>query len=96
MMTATAFSIDLRVMMSRGRRFALTASNKTRADSAADTVFSSSGLAIVDEYINDIPNASNDDDMVFAVNMPPHEPVVGQALRSMPSKSSSDIFPAVN
>ena len=43
-----------------------------------------------------MPSASNDDDIVFAVYMPPHAPTVGQALRSMPSKSSFDILPAVN
>ena len=42
-----------------------------------------------------MPSASNDDDIVFAVYMPPHEPTLGQALRSMPSKSSFDILPAV-
>ena len=34
--------------------------------------------------------------MVLAVYMPPHDPEDGQALRSMPSKSSCDIRPAVN
>ena len=96
MITATAFSIDRLVMMSRGFRSRLTASTSTRADSAADPTFSSSGLAIVDEYSSDMPSASNDDDIVFAVYMPPHEPDDGQALRSMPSKSSWLMRPAVN
>ena len=43
-----------------------------------------------------MPSASNDDDMVLAVYMPPQEPADGQALRSMPSKSSFDMRPAVN
>jgi hypothetical protein len=51
---------------------------------------------MVDEYSSDIPSASNEEDIVFAVNMPPQEPVDGQALRSTPTKSSSDILPAVN
>src|SRR5690242_21351885 len=96
MISATAFSMDSRVMMSRGFRSRLTASTSTRADSDADVTFSSSGLAIVDEYSSDMPSASNDDDIVFAVYMPPHEPEDGQALRSMPSKSSCVMRPAVN
>src|SRR4051794_37293249 len=96
MITATAFSIDLRVMMSRGFRSRLTASTSTRADSAAEPTFSSSGFAIVDEYNSDIPSASNEDDMVFAVYIPPQEPDDGQAFFSMPSKSSCDMRPAVN
>ena len=32
-----------------------------------------------------MPSASNDDDIVFAVYMPPHAPTDGQALCSMPS-----------
>ena len=41
-----------------------------------------------------MPNASNDDDMVFAVYCPPQAPTVGHAFFSMPIRSSSDIFPA--
>jgi hypothetical protein len=58
--------------------------------------FSSSGFAIVDEYISDMPSASNDELMVLAVYMPPHEPLDGQAFFSMPSKSSFDMRPAEN
>ena len=43
-----------------------------------------------------MPSASNDDDMVLAVYMPPHAPTDGQAFFSMPTKSSSLILPAVN
>ena len=43
-----------------------------------------------------MPSASNDDDMVLAVYMPPQAPTLGQAFFSMPSKSSFDILPAVN
>src|SRR5437588_6411892 len=96
MITATAFSIDLRLMMSRGFRSRLTASTSTRADCVADPTFSSSGLAIVDEYSNAMPSASNEDDIVLAVYMPPHEPDDGQAFLSIPSKSSCDMRPAVN
>ena len=85
MISATAFSIDLRVMMSRGRmpwRMALTS---TLAESAAESAFSPSGEAICDEPSRLIPSASNEDDMVLAVYMPPQAPTEGQALRSMPS-----------
>jgi len=47
MMTATAFSIDLRVTMSRGLMSFFTASISTRADSCAELSFSSCGLAMV-------------------------------------------------
>jgi len=47
MMTATAFSIDFLVTMSRGLISFFTASISTRADSAAEFVFSSCGLAMV-------------------------------------------------
>lgn len=40
MMSATAFSIDFFVMMSRGFRSLFTASTSTRADSAAESTFS--------------------------------------------------------
>src|ERR1700760_4417473 len=96
MISATAFSIDFFVMMSRGFRSCFTASTSTRADSAAESTFSSSGLAIVDEYSSDMPSASNDELIVFAVYMPPHEPDDGHAFLSTPSKSSCDMRPAVN
>ena len=49
MITATAFSIDWRVTMSRGLRSFLIASISTRADSFAEFCFSSCGLAMVEE-----------------------------------------------
>ena len=55
----------------------------------------SSSAAIVEECGSDMPTASTDDDIVFAVYMPPHAPTPGSALRSMHSKSSFDIFPAL-
>ncbi len=42
-----------------------------------------------------MPRASKEELIVLAVYMPPHEPVVGQAFRSIPSKSSSLIVPAM-
>ena len=96
MMTVTAFSIERFVIRSRGRRFALTASISTRADAAVESIFSWSGFAIVDEPISDSPSASNDELIVLAVYMPPHEPADGQAFSSIAEKSSRDSRPAVN
>ena len=42
-----------------------------------------------------MPSASNDEDMVLAVYMPPQAPTDGQAFFSMPRKSSSLILPAL-
>ena len=47
--TAMAFSSDLRVTMSRGLRPSPIALTRTLADSLAEFIFSSCGLAIVDE-----------------------------------------------
>jgi hypothetical protein len=41
-----------------------------------------------------MPRASNDEDMVLAVYMPPQAPTEGQAFFSMPTKSAFFIFPA--
>src|SRR5882724_7994863 len=95
MTSATAFSIDFLLMMSRGLRSLRIASTSTRAESAADWAFSLSGDAICDEPMRLMPSASNEDDMVFAVYWPPQAPTDGQAFFSMPSKSSLDILPAV-
>ena len=80
-----AFSMDLRVMMSRGFRSFLIASTSTFADCAAESAFSGSGEAICDEPSRLTPSASKADDIVFAVYMPPHAPTLGQAFLSMPS-----------
>ena len=88
MIKVTAFSMDSRVTMSRGLSPFFTAAINTSAERAAESAFSASGLAIVLEPSRLIPSASNEEDMVFAVYIPPHEPLPGTALRSMPSKSS--------
>ncbi|KAF1041697.1 MAG: hypothetical protein GAK34_02922 [Delftia tsuruhatensis] len=49
MITETAFSMDLRVTISRGLRSILMASISTLADSLAEFSFSSWGLAMVEE-----------------------------------------------
>ena len=72
-------------MMSRGFKSRLIASTRTRADSAAESAFSASGEAICELPSRLMPSASNDEDIVLAVYMPPQAPTVGHALRSMPS-----------
>ncbi len=96
MIRLTAFSIDSRVMMSLGRRFFFTASTSTRAASRVLATLSSSGFACVDEYSRLMPSASNDELIVFAVYMPPHEPEPGMQRRSISLKSVSFRRPAVN
>src|SRR5260221_2717729 len=96
MTIATAFSMDFRVMMSRGRMFLRIAFTSTCADSAEESAFSGSGEAICEEPRRLMPSASNEEDMVFAVYWPPQAPTDGQAFFSMPSKSSCDIFPAAS
>src|SRR5262245_42216357 len=83
-----AFSIDLRVMMSRGHKLFFIAETKTSADSAAESAFSPSGAAICEEPSRLMPSASNEELIVLAVYMPPHAPTLGQAFFSMPVKSS--------
>src|SRR5574341_740678 len=90
------FSIDLRVMMSRGRMPLRIAFSSTRADAEAESAFSGSGEAICEEPSRLMPRASKDEDMVLAVYIPPQAPTLGQAFFSMPSKSSFDILPAVH
>src|SRR5437899_3996538 len=88
MTIATAFSIDLRVMMSRGRMFFRIAATRTFAESPAESAFSGSGEAICEDPRRLMPSASNEEDMVFAVYCPPQAPTEGQAFFSMPWKSS--------
>src|SRR6185369_12534709 len=96
MISATAFSIDLRVMMSRGHKLFFIAATSTAADSAAESAFSASGEAICEEPSRLMPSASNEELMVLAVYIPPQAPTDGQAFFSMPTKSSSLILPALN
>ncbi len=85
MISDTAFSIDLRVMMSRGFKSRRIASISTAALCAAESAFSASGEAICELPSRLMPSASNDELIVLAVYIPPQAPTVGQALRSMPS-----------
>ena len=95
MTTAIAFSNALRVMIWRGRSCVRTACATTRADSAALSIFSASSAAMVEEYGRLMPIASMAEDIVLAVNMPPHEPAPGHAWRSTSSNSASPICPAL-
>src|SRR3989344_7633224 len=79
MISATAFSMDLRVTMSRGLMSCLMALTSTSADCAAESAFSGSGDAIWLEPSTLMPSASNEEDMVLAVYMPPQAPTDGQA-----------------
>src|SRR5207249_5636153 len=75
-------SSDLRVRIWSGRRSRPIASTSTTADCAALSAFSGSSAAIVEEYGKLIPIASITEDIVFAVNIPPHEPAPGQIGRA--------------
>ncbi len=71
------------------------ASTSTCPDRAALSAFSASSAAMVEEYGRLIPIASNTDDIVLAVNIPPQDPLPGQARRSTSSSSRSSILPAL-
>jgi hypothetical protein len=92
--TAIAFSKAGRVMIWRDDSPRRTALASTRADSAALSAFSASSAAIVDEPGRLIPIASMAEDIVLAVNIPPHAPAPGQAFRSISPSSFASIFPA--
>ncbi len=88
MATAIPFSNALRVRIWRGKIPRRIASTSACADCAALSAFSASSAAMVEDTGRLIPIASNTDDIVLAVNMPPHEPCPGQALRSTSSSSA--------
>ena len=92
--TAIAFSKAFLVMMSRGRipsfNMLTTAAPAARASSSRRRS-TAGGEA---EPGNEIPSASPIDDIVLAVNMPPHAPSPGHALRSIAPNSSGVIVPA--
>ena len=94
--TAIAFSNALRVRICRGRRSRPMAETSISAERAALSAFSASSAAMVDEYGRLRPIASNAEDIVFAVNIPPHEPAPGHARRSTSSSSAASIRPALN
>ena len=73
-----------------------TARARTRADSAALSAFSPSSAAIVEEPGRLMPIASNAEDIVFAVYIPPHAPAPGIAFLSIASSSSFGSRPASN
>ncbi len=92
--TAIAFSNALRVMIFFGVRSRATSSSSARPLAAALSRFSASTAAIVELPGRLMPSASIALDMVFAVYMPPHEPLPGIAQRSICTKSVSFILPA--
>ena len=94
MITVMAFSKASRVRMAFGRMSRSMRCSRARALSALEVAFSASTALMVLEYGRLMPIASKALLMVFAVYMPPHAPLPGQACRSMPSNSSRVIFPA--
>ena len=92
--TLMAFSNACLVMISRGRKSRLTSSSSASPLSLALSRFSASSAAMVDEPGRLMPIASMALLMVFAVYIPPHEPLPGQARRSISKKSASLSAPA--
>ena len=94
--TAMAFSKAFLVMMSRGRmprRNIFTTASPARWASLSRLVSIAGADALPGRLI---PNASAIDDMVFAVNIPPHAPSPGHAAFSMSVSSSSVMVPAAH
>ncbi len=73
--------------LSRKNLFLNCTAARTSAEATALLVTSSSSAAMVEEKGSDSPIASIAADIVLAVNMPPHEPTPGQALRSIANES---------
>ena len=82
-------------MMSRGNKLLRIAFTNTVPASSVLAAFSGATADIVEEYIKLIPIASNAEDMVLAVYMPPQEPAPGQALRSTELSLTSSMRPAL-
>ena len=92
--TAIAFSNAFFVMMSRGRmpkRNKFITASPARSASPSRRASTAGGEAVPGRLM---PNASAIDDIVFAVNIPPHAPSPGHALRSISLSSSSVIVPS--
>ena len=88
------FSNASNVTISSG--FMPNSSNFVHAFPVSNTILfrlssSAGGLALPG---NDYPIASDIDAIVFAVNIPPHDPALGHATFSIFSNSSAEIFPA--
>ena len=81
MTTAIPFSNAWRVRICRGSEAAAGwPPPAPRADSAALSAFSASSAAMVEEPGRLMPMASNAEDIVLAVNIPPHEPLPGAGV----------------
>ena len=94
MVTAIAFSNASLVMIIRGvipRRSMLTTASPARRASSSRRRSTAGGDAVPG---SDMPIASAIELIVLAVNMPPHAPSPGHALRSISPSSSSVIVPS--
>jgi hypothetical protein len=81
MMSATAFSIDLRVTMSRGLQVLLDGLDQHLGRLVGRlSACRRRGWPCVDEPSRLMPSASKDEDMVLAVYMPPQEPRAGHGV----------------
>ena len=91
MTIAIAFSNASFVMIWRGRMPSSSRRMTALPDSYAKSSRRLSGAGADDEPGSDMPSASATDAIVLAVNMPAQLPSLGQALHSMPRRSSSDM-----
>ena len=94
--TAMAFSNACLVMIMRGvmpRRSMLTTASPARRASSSRRPSIAGGDAVPG---SDMPIASAMELIVLAVNMPPHAPSPGHALRSISPSSSSVILPSAH
>ena len=94
--TVAAFSIALRVTMSRGRRFFSIRSMTQVPDATANSSRDSYTAGAPAEWGNARPIASETQAMVLAVNCPPQEPPEGQATASISARSSSVTLPSLS
>ena len=90
MVTAMAFSNASLVITCRGRMPARSSATTDRPDSKASSSRRRSTAGADAPPGRDMPRASATAAMVLAVNIPAHDPSVGQALCSMRLSSSSE------
>ncbi|TXT22290.1 MAG: hypothetical protein FD138_3551 [Planctomycetota bacterium] len=95
MITTIAFSIDLRVMMSRGLMSFSSSSRIAAPARRHSSIFSGSSAGIDELYGSDMPIASIAEAIVLAVYMPPQAPAPGMLQRTTACRSSSFMRPAM-